>query len=1542
MSRSAQQTTPQAMSGIDTRSHKEDATLRRVIGFVASASLLAAVLWRADLGETAEPAGARDASQAQARAAADQPARLLLQAGRAQYLNGQRAEAMATLAAVEARADELTQDERDSLRRLIVQINLKRQAAGPAGAVVARGQSGDAAGGEQSLAGASQRSDIARKKLAEARRKFNAGQIVEAEKLAHDVQDLKVRPKLFGESADRLLEDIKEYRKQEAAWKKDSVSVKARQNRSTYLLLRARQLISEGEMAAAERQIQEAEHIKVKRNLADPTPEKLRTEMARRMATSRPGSDVVQAAAVVTPESRRNDIRRINAEEEEPALAEDPAEESLLPAARTAARPRATLADRSAPSSSSSANQARARELLKQAEADLNEGRLEEAKAKVKQADKLDVAYDDAMAITPDYMLAMIERAERDGLLARNQAPQKPSRGPAAKESPARKQALALTQQAQEDFEAGRIEAAKSKAGRAKDLDVAYELLDPTPDDVMESIEQREDKRYVASRQSQARVPEEIEEADAPEMPGDEIARTDAAADNDADAEEPAVVRPSGLSAQELYLRGKQAMRAGDVETATRCFLEAHQSGEQLDTRKTQEINEYLAQHSRGRARKIQLLGTRQIEQSELGQEGELPRRIDVVDEQRQVALEKLRTEVRNSVFRAERLAETDPQTALTVLDKAQASVENSGLEGAATGHLLKSLAKSRDTVEYLRRINAPRIEQAHRKKEVESIIKNEEKIKIRIEQDFAERVEKFNELLKQKRFEEAEVLALQARQLMPQNPVAEVMVLKSKIAKQDTFNTMLREKKSDKFLEQMNDVELAATGYVSDIEYPAVKKWGELTQRRAKYKRADNRIRTKEEERIYQSLNREVSLHFDNQPLTEVIKHLASLADVNIVLDPAGLNEEGVATDTSVTINVDNIRLKSALNLLLEHLRLGHTVKDEVLMITSKAKQQGELVTQTYSVADLVIPIKNFEPSPGLYGLPSSGSGGAFRPSYPSNVGGQMNVTSTGGMQRPSGQAFAQVDERESRRRGALGLQTGATTEVQETFGNGGGAQADFNSLMDLITTTIQPESWEDLNGAGSVMPYRSTLSLVIRQTQAVHEEIADLLGQLRRLQDLQVTIEVRFVTVNERFFERIGIDFDFNLPSNVSPGAVPNTFGQALPPFGNGIDFTQFVATAGTTGTTGGTTGTTGGTTGTTGGAAAAGAAAAGAATTGSAGNAPFGPGPTLDTANRSTFGRYGAIAGILPTNTFSPDLAIPFRNGSFGFSTPQFGNFQADAGLSVGFAILSDIETFFLINAAQGDTRTNLLFAPKVTLFNGQFATVQDTVQRPFVVSLTPTVGFFSVGFQPQIAVIPDGVFMFVQAVISADRRYVRLTVIPNFTAITDVQSFSFVSGAGSATTQGNTGGGGGGGLTGFGGGFGGGQGAGFGAGGIGGTTGGTTGTTGTSGGTTGTTGASGAGQAGGTNITIQRPIVEVINVSTTVSVPDGGTVLLGGIKRLREGRTMAGVPILNKIPYISRLFKNTGVGRETESLMLMVTPRIIIQEEEEELLGVPPSQ
>jgi type II secretory pathway component GspD/PulD (secretin) len=68
---------------------------------------------------------------------------------------------------------------------------------------------------------------------------------------------------------------------------------------------------------------------------------------------------------------------------------------------------------------------------------------------------------------------------------------------------------------------------------------------------------------------------------------------------------------------------------------------------------------------------------------------------------------------------------------------------------------------------------------------------------------------------------------------------------------------------------------------------------------------------------------------------------------------------------------------------------------------------------------------------------------------------------------------------------------------------------------------------------------------------------------------------------------------------------------------------------------------------------------------------------------------------------------------------------------------------------------------------------------------------------------------------------------------------------------------------------------------------------------------------------------------------VVVPDGGTVLLGGLKTMSEGRNEFGPPVLSNIPYLNRLFRNTGIGRETRHVMFMVTPRIIITSEEEEV-------
>ena len=56
--------------------------------------------------------------------------------------------------------------------------------------------------------------------------------------------------------------------------------------------------------------------------------------------------------------------------------------------------------------------------------------------------------------------------------------------------------------------------------------------------------------------------------------------------------------------------------------------------------------------------------------------------------------------------------------------------------------------------------------------------------------------------------------------------------------------------------------------------------------------------------------------------------------------------------------------------------------------------------------------------------------------------------------------------------------------------------------------------------------------------------------------MQDLQVTIEVRFITLSDSFFERIGVDFDFNIKQNVGNSAAagftgpqPNSQGTVSP---------------------------------------------------------------------------------------------------------------------------------------------------------------------------------------------------------------------------------------------------------------------------------------------------------------------------------------------------------------------------------------------------------
>jgi len=81
------------------------------------------------------------------------------------------------------------------------------------------------------------------------------------------------------------------------------------------------------------------------------------------------------------------------------------------------------------------------------------------------------------------------------------------------------------------------------------------------------------------------------------------------------------------------------------------------------------------------------------------------------------------------------------------------------------------------------------------------------------------------------------------------------------------------------------------------------------------------------------------------------------------------------------------------------------------------------------------------------------------------------------------------------------------------------------------------------------------------------------------------------------------------------------------------------------------------------------------------------------------------------------------------------------------------------------------------------------------------------------------------------------------------------------------------------------------------------------------------------------TIHLPTVTVQDLQTTVSVPDGGTLLLGGQRLAGETEREMGAPVLSKIPIVNRLFENRATVRDERTLLILVKPKIMINEQAE---------
>ncbi len=172
----------------------------------------------------------------------------------------------------------------------------------------------------------------------------------------------------------------------------------------------------------------------------------------------------------------------------------------------------------------------------------------------------------------------------------------------------------------------------------------------------------------------------------------------------------------------------------------------------------------------------------------------------------------------------------------------------------------------------------------------------------------------------------------------------------------------------------------------------------------------------SKAEAKIAKALDTPTPLEFFETPLTDIAAFLAEYHDIAVRFDERALEDAGIALDMPITFQVDKIKLRNALKLMLGKKDLGVHIRHEALFITTYDYLRNEVSTQVYSIYDLL-------------GQDRDGEGEAW---------------------------------------------------------------------VDIIVSTVSPDSWDEQGGPGAIASYRGRL--VVTQTDEVHSQLQSLLSGMRK----------------------------------------------------------------------------------------------------------------------------------------------------------------------------------------------------------------------------------------------------------------------------------------------------------------------------------------------------------------------------------------------------------------------------------------------------------
>jgi general secretion pathway protein D len=609
-------------------------------------------------------------------------------------------------------------------------------------------------------------------------------------------------------------------------------------------------------------------------------------------------------------------------------------------------------------------------------------------------------------------------------------------------------------------------------------------------------------------------------------------------------------------------------------------------------------------------------------------------------------------------------------------------------------------------------------------------------------------------------------------------------------------------------------DVDESRIPWWQDLVYP--KNWQEIISRPSRRLPGSGRAGNVDPD-LRSRLDKPVQVDFLDEPLGRVIEMLADAHDTNMSVAWRDLAAAGVTADSPVRLRLGNpVPLRTALREVLDQVggarvELGFEPLDGLVKIATREMLDRNTYEDVYDVGDLLLEVPDFNDAP------------------------RMDLTDT--------RTFAGGPSGNTSHSSEIWPGDDVDGEVIDKRTN---VHAD--ELIDLIRRSIDPDSWRDKGGSvGTIDEFNG--QLVITQTPSGHARVGGLLSKLREQRAIQIAVEARFITVQSNYLEELGIDLDIILNAgNAGFDFLPGQGGTILtdPVLGSRLLMPRSFSRLGFTPATPGV-----------------GTAIDAVDPAALAITQPFGiPGLVPGRGNSSIGGRTG-----------SP---IPVLNNILQFTNPATltsdlpGSFAGNPTLQPAFnlfgSFLDNIQVDFLVRATQADSRTTLLTAPRLVLFNGQRAWAAVVNQQSFVSSLQPVVD--AQGQAPTARTIETGAVLDAEAVVSADRRYVTLTLRPSVGRLLGIQTFGFNIGA------------------------------------------------------------------GGGGLFVQLPNITRQVVRTTVSVPDGGTLLIGGQKIAGEIEVESGVPVLSKIPILKRLYSGRTLVKDEQVLLILIKPKIIIQNEAEQ--------